>query len=426
LLLVAPPDSYRLAPYLAAARRLGVEALVASEGQYSLVGAIASGLHINLRDVAGSLGLICQAAAQGPFDAVVGTDDDTVELACQAAQALGLPHNDPHGARLARRKDLARATLSAAGLPVPDHRLIDLSRSLHIQFRGLRYPCVAKPVALSGSRGVIRADGPDELAAACLRIARIVRDRAGEEARVALVEQFVPGVEVALEGMLERGRLEVLALFDKPDPLDGPYFEESYYVAPSRLDAQVADKVAACVAQACQAYGLRNGPVHAELRIHRGEPWIIEVAARTIGGQCARLLQFGAGQSLEELVLARSLGLEIEGERADGAAGVLMIPIPRAGILRRVEGVTAALRVPCVTDVEISVREGYELVPPPEGDSYLGFVFAEAVSPEQVEAALREAHARLRIIIAPQLPVRVAPALARTARYFLGRKPEGA
>jgi biotin carboxylase len=272
------------------------------------------------------------------------------------------------------------------------------------QLAGLAYPCVVKPIALSGSRGVIRADSPAELLAACERVRAILGEVDDPEERSRLlVEGFVPGPELALEGLLHDGGLRVLALFDKPDPLDGPFFEETYYVTPSRRGAATQALIARRVQEACRAFGLTQGPVHAEVRLWGGDAWVLEVAARTIGGQCARLLRFGTGRGLEELVLAQAAGLPLEVAEPDQAAGVLMIPTPVRGLLRRVEGVLAALRVPLVEDVEISVREGYPLVPLPEGSTYLGFVFARGPTPEQVERALREAHACLRVVTAPLL-----------------------
>ena len=230
-----------------------------------------------------------------------------------------------------------------------------------------------------------------------------------------LIERYQRGVEVALEGLLEAGRLEVLAVFDKPDPLEGPYFEETYYISPSRQSAAVLARVHDCVQAACRAYGLSTGPVHAELRIDGDSVYLLEVAARTIGGQCARLLELGTGHSLEALVIARALGLVLPVSAAAGASGVLMIPIPRGGVLRRVEGVLAATRVPGIEDLEISVREGYELVPLPEGSSYLGFIFARGPSPEAVEDALRAAHAKLEIVTAPVWHIGGDPSILRTA-----------
>ncbi len=408
VLLVAPASSYRISPYLDAARRLGLEPVIVSQGEHSLVGAVAGGIQINFEDHAAAVETVLSACAGNAPAAVIATDDAGVPLAAQIAGRLDLPHNPPEAAQIARRKDLARARLTQAGVPVPRFWLLDLAQPLAPQLRDVAFPCVVKPLALSGSRGVIRADDPAQLAAACARTAAIVaREQPGdpELSQRLLVEAFIPGPEVALEGMLDDGRLQVLTLFDKPDPLDGPYFEETYYVSPSRLDPALQAHIATRVREACAAYGLRHGPVHAELRLWRDEAWVLEIAARTIGGQCARILRYGAGHSLEELVLSQALGMQLAQARTDSAAGVLMIPTPERGILRRVEGVLDAAEVEGVEEVEISVREGYELVPLPEGSSYLGFVFARAQTAEQVERALRAAHGCLRIVTAPVLPV---------------------
>lgn len=379
-----------------------------SQGEHALVGAELPGVHLPLSSADASERVASVGRREGCV-AIVATDDATVETASAAASALGLPGNPVGAVRCSRRKDLGRAALAAAGLPVPRFRVLELERPIGPQLRGIDYPCVVKPVALSGSRGVIRADGESALLAACQRVARILEEVVDPQERSRiLVEGFIPGPEVALEGLLDQGRLQVLALFDKPDPLDGPYFEETYYLTPSRLPAALRDRVIARVRDACAAYGLVQGPVHAEVRLSAGEAWVLEVASRTIGGQCARLLRFGTGYGLEDLVLGQAAGIQRDLTPPDEAGGVLMIPTPRAGVLRRVEGALAAQRIPYVEDVEICVREGYRLVPLPEGSSYLGFVFARAPTPERVEAALRAAHACLSIVTAPLLATATA------------------
>ncbi len=404
ILLIAPHGSYRTAPFLLAAERRGVEVLIASEARHSLVSAYAQGLHIDLGDPQASLQTILREAQRRPFAAVLGSDDSSTELAALVAGALGLPHNPVDAVRLARRKDLARARLAQAGVPVPRHWRLDVTRPLATQIEDIRYPCVLKPVALSASRGVIRADNRAQLRAAAARI-QVLLANAGltepDERDTILVEEFIAGAEVAVEGLLTRGRLDILAVFDKPDPLNGPYFEETYYITPSRLGPQILPAVHDAVSAACAAYGLRQGPIHAECRINEQGVWIVEVAARTIGGSCGRLLRFGTGHGLEELVGMHALGERPELQGETGGAGVLMIPIPQAGILRRVEGVLAAQRVPYIEELLIDVREGYEVVPLPEGASYLGFTFARAPSAEQAEAALRAAHACLRVVVTP-------------------------
>jgi biotin carboxylase len=270
---------------------------------------------------------------------------------------------------------------------------------------------VVKPLVLSGSRGVIRADDADALRAALSRVAALlsspeVAQRRDPDLTRVLVEQFIPGPEVALEGLLMRGHLHVLALFDKPDPLDGPFFEETLYVTPSRHPAPLQDEVAREVSRACAALGLAEGPVHAELRLSTSGPRLLEVAARSIGGLCGRALRFGVGVTLEELILRHALGLSTEPPpREKGAAGVLMLPIRRRGVLEEVRGVEAAREVPLIEDVAITAHLREELIPLPEGASYLGFAFARGDRPEQVEAALRQAGARIDAVVKPRLPV---------------------
>ncbi len=402
MLVIAPHSSYRTTAFLDAADPLDADVLFASEGKHSVVSAYADGLHIDLEDTEGAIQTILREAARRPFAGVAGTDDATTELAARVARELGLPHNPPAAVRIARRKDLARKRLTEKGVPVPQHHLIDLRQSLTRQAEAVRFPCVLKPLALSASRGVIRVNGIEQFLRACSRIGQLLKTEEAEERDRILAEDFISGSEVAVEGMLRGGELDVLAIFDKPDPLEGPYFEETYYVTPSQLDEATQAEIRQRVNDACDAYGLREGPIHAECRINDDGVWILEVAARTIGGLCGRLFRFGTGYSLEELVLAHAMAIPLLRPAANpGGAGVLMIPTPAAGILRRVEGVLAAQSVRFVEEVSIVVREGYQLVPWPEGSGYLGFVFAHAPTPQQAEAALRQAHAKLNFIVAP-------------------------
>lgn len=269
------------------------------------------------------------------------------------------------------------------------------------------YPCVLKPRRLSGSRGVIRANNPAEFLQAFYRLKRIVLSEGyAEEETTFLVEDFIPGVEVALEGILTHGALKVLTLFDKPDPLDGPFFEETIYTTPSRLSQEVQQAIAACVSTAASALGLRHGPVHAELRVNESGPWMLEIAGRSIGGLCSTILEFGSGMCLEELILRHAIGEEIQTlERDTHATGVMMIPIPSAGILKGVTGVEEAAAVPLITGVEITAKVHHPLVPLPEGASYLGFIFARGETPVQVEEALRQAHRCLHFEIRREIPV---------------------
>jgi biotin carboxylase len=405
LLLLTTPSSYRLPAFLAAAERLGVTVLVAEDTPAALARRSELRLGLDFTAEPEALAVIAALNAEAPLAAVLAVDDSGSLLAARASAALGLPHNDPASAEAARDKYLMRQAFAQAGVPSPAFRLCTTGDDLIALAQSTAYPCVLKPLQLNGSRGVIRADDPIEFVAAAQRIARLLSRLTGEPGpHKFLVEDFIPGSEVALEGLIEDGHLQILALFDKPDPLDGPFFEETIYVTPSRLPAAIQLAIGAVAAQAATALGLRRGPLHAELRLSPSGPVMVELAGRSIGGLCSRTLQFGSAASLEELILRQAAGLPITSlSQAGRAGGVMMIPIPQAGVLRAVHGLDQARAVAGVESVEISAPLHYSLTPLPEGDAYLGFIFARGADPAAVEAALRASHACLSFTIMPEI-----------------------
>lgn len=400
MVLLVPSSTYRAADFLEAARRLGVEVVVASEEPQPLAGVMGDrSLQVDLDDPEAAATAIVEHDARYAVDAVVALDDRGTEVAGAASLRLGLRTNPPEALRAARDKLALRHALARREVPQPAFAEIPASAGdddVVGVAASVGFPCVVKPTTLAASQGVLRADGPDDVAAVVRRVRAIARSAGVAPGAPLLVERFVDGPEVAVEGLLSDGALDVLAVFDKPDPLTGPAFEETIYVTPSRLPSADVAAATAALAAACGAVGLVEGPVHGELRVSGGRASVIEVAARTIGGRCARALAFGHGRSLEELVLAQALGVPLEDRRrAPGAAGVLMVPIPAAGRLVGVEGQDEALTVDGVTGLEITVAPGRFVAPPPDGNRYLGFVFARGARPALVEHALREAGARL-------------------------------
>jgi biotin carboxylase len=401
VLLLLPSGTYKAPDFLSAAGRLDIEVVVASETEQTLAAAMGdAALVVDLADPAGAAAAITALAARRPLDAVVAVDDQGVLIAALAAKELGLPANDPEAVARTRNKAAMRSALGS--VLQPDFRIVGRGGEVVAAAEEVGWPVVVKPVSLSASRGVIRADDRAAAEAAAARVWAILDEDCHPEEEPILVEAYVPGEEVAVEALLRGGRLEVLAVFDKPDPLTGPYFEETLYVTPSRLPAEAQADIAGAVAEAAAAIGLTEGPVHAELRIDpEGRPWILELAARTIGGLCARTLRFAAGVTLEELVLRHALGLPLDPRREEVAAGVMMLPIPRAGRLVAVHGQDEARAVPGVTALELSIRLGGDVRPLPEGDRYLGFMFARGRTPAEVEQSLRTAHAHLDVEITP-------------------------
>jgi biotin carboxylase len=406
LLLLLPTTTYRTQDFLDAAGTLGVDVVCASEKPSTFEAHAPDHLlTLDFTDPDGAAAQVAAFAGRRPVNAVVGVDDLTAVAAAAIAERLGLRASAPAAVAAARDKYQMRQCLAAAGVPIPRYRRIALKDDPFLAARGVEFPCVLKPLALSASRGVIRANNVDQFIAASRRIAALLaRDdvrAGGDAAQFLLAEQYIPGIEVALEGLLTGGSLQTLALFDKPDPLEGPFFEETIYITPSRLPASAQSAIERVAAAACAALGLTEGPVHAELRVNDDGPWVLEIAARSIGGLCSRTLRFGTGMTLEEIILRHALRWPIASlARERRPAGVMMIPIPRAGRLEKVTGVEDAERVAGVEEVTLTAHLGQDLVPLPEGWQYLGFIFARAETPAAVEAALRDSHARMRFDIA--------------------------
>ncbi len=402
VLLIAPAGSYRIIPYLEAAKSLGVEMLVVSNSEHSLIPQIARGISVNFGDTSLARKKILDAIANLNILCVLATDDICVDLGSQIAQHLNLPQNKPEAARLTHRKDLAREALRLAGCNTPDFQIIELIHATKVSAT-IDYPVVIKPLSLSASKGVIRANDATEFIHACERVDSIL-EAAGQfdyERHHVIIEAYLDGPEFAVEGFIVDGTFHLLTIFDKPEPLVGPFFEETYYLTPSQLDDSLQKELVEEVSRCCEAYQLSHGPVHAEVRMTQAGVVLIELAARTIGGQCGQLIEFSTQQKLEELVIRGMCGFEPKLPSRAESAGVLMIPVTESGLMKRVEGLTAALQVEFIKDIEIHIQTGYELVPLPEGSSYLGFIFAQAPSYEQTYSALKTAYSKLRFVTQP-------------------------
>ncbi len=405
VLILAATTAYQVDDLTAACRRLGLDPLLGTDRCHVLAETWPAGaLALDFRDPARAASQAIAGMGAEPVAGVVATDEKTALIAGLVAERLGLRHASLEAARAAADKRRFRERMRAAGLAQPDFALVALGEDPRPAARALGYPVVIKPLHLSASRGVMRADGDGELVGRTARLAQLLADPAvaaiaaePEAARMFLIERFVAGAEVAFEGLMAGGQLRRLALFDKPDPLDGPFFAETIYVTPSQLPEARQAAVAAAVGAAARAIGLDEGPVHAELRLAEGEPVVLELAARSIGGLCGRVLRFGAGIALEEVVIAHAAGRD-PGELSRSGApagGVMMLPIVQAGVLAEVRGVEEARALPAIRDVVVTARVGDHLVPLPEGHAYGGFIFADGDTPADVVAALRAAAARL-------------------------------
>ncbi len=402
LLLIAPADAYRIADFVEAARSLNCDVVIASDGARQIAATLGERyVEIDPARAQWSRDRILKAAAESPVDAIVSIDDRGVEIAALASAELSLPHNPPAAVAATRDKLEMRKAWRAGGVAQPAFAVAGPDEDPAVVAGTIGFPCVVKPIGLSASRGVIRADGAEALRTAAGRVRAILSAAGQDPEEPLLVEEYLPGEEIAVEGILIGGDLQVLAVLDKPDPLEGPFFEETLFVTPSRHPAGTLEAAIALCRQAAAALGLREGPVHAEVRLTPAGPRMLELAARSIGGLCGRALRFGLlGLTLETHLLRHALGYPSAiTEPASAAAGVMMLPIPRAGRLEAVHGKTAALAVPGITGLDMTVQVGTELTPLPEGDRYLGFLFATGAAPDEVEASLREAYAALDVVI---------------------------
>lgn len=417
ILIVSTTTGYQLRSFGDAAGQLGVELMFATDRCHAIDDPWQDGaVPVRFEDVRGSVDAVLHAAAARPLHGVVAVGDRPVIVAAHVASALGIPWHSPEGAAASANKRVSRERFAAAGLLAPWHFVLASSDIAEGAARQAQYPAVVKPLGLSGSRGVIRANSPRELVEAITRVRALLarpelRAMRLEQGQDMLIEGYVPGPEYAVEGLVTHGAFRPLAVFRKPDPLDGPFFEETIYVTPPEVAPSVVEGLVAAAARAASALGLSHGPVHAECRIASNGEFVIEAAGRPIGGLCSRVLRFGSdgGVSLEGLLLRHACGEDVSAmQREPSAAGVMMIPIPARGIYRRVEGVERARGVGHIEDVRITAKPDQLLEPLPEAGSYLGFIFARAGSPGSVLGALRESHAQLSFTIDPAIPV-VAP-----------------
>lgn len=399
LLLLLPAAGYANPDFIAAAARLGIELVACADYCHRLAPGwgLPPLMSVPFDQPAIALPQVLAALNQ-PVDAVLAVDDHGQALAAQLRVALNVPGNAPEAVATLTDKLRFRQLQQAIGLPHPAFAEIGDAGVNTSAAPG--FPLVVKARRLNASRGVVRADDADQLARALVQVRRI-QQRAQREREDLIIEAFIPGVEVALDGVLSGGVLQVLAIFDKPDPLDGPYFEETLFITPSRLPQATQREFADAVARACGAADLTEGAVHAEARINDAGVWLLEIAPRGIGGLCGRVLDTTLGMNSAEIVLRHAVGLPLPTPANDSAAGVMMIPIPTSGILHGVDGLAAARAVPHISGIVITATPGQLVAPPPDGAGYLGFLFSRAATPTQAEAALRTAHAALAVRIQP-------------------------
>jgi hypothetical protein len=401
IVLLANPNTYRGKSFADAADRLSLHILWAIDIPERLASEWNMSLSVDFSNHDKSVKTIVSLANTNQIVSILAIDDSATLIAAEACSLLDLPHNSPSAAKAARDKLIMRQSLRSGEVLCPKFMSFQHNANPEDIAKQISYPCVLKPLLLNGSRGVIRANNPTEFKTAWHRVRNILSNSVGTQ---IMVEDYIPGTEVAVEALISDKGIKILAIFDKPDPLIGPFFEETIYVTPSRLPQEDQLEIENTLISAARALGLRFGPIHAEFRINERGVWPIEIAGRTIGGLCSNILSFGSGLSLEELVLLQASGSNIDKFAADDRSkGVMMIPIPKRGILRKITGIEQAKSIAGIDKIEITAKLNYPLTPLPEGDGYLGFIFAYGETPSKVENALRQSHSLLQFQIESEM-----------------------
>ena len=406
VLILLAKTTYRAKSFMEAGRKLGLEISVGSNHQQSLSELVpGSSLLLDPDDIITSVKGIVEFNSRYELSGVVAAEDDFAILAAAAAETIGLVQHSLKGVSAVRNKGSMRERLAGKEGHAIWFQSCDLSEDINSILETTRFPCVVKPVSLSGSRGVTRCNNSEEFMIAWTRLKKILASEglgkgSDESLGEVVIEEYLEGREVAVEGIMDEGRLMLIGILDKPDPMEGPFFEETILITPSRLSALLQNKLMERTEQIAVSLGLENGPIHAEFRVKREEINLLEIAPRSIGGYCSRIFRFQPESTLEELILRHSLGRQVDHYRSQGGSeGVFMLPVPKEGKLHNVFGIEEARSVKGIKDVEITLPTGAQVLPLPDGNQYLGFLFAKGKNPEFVESALREAFSILSVEI---------------------------
>ena len=406
VILIIPSASYRTSAFITAVKKLDLKVLVISDKSQVFSGKYPDNLIImNFHHWKDRLDEISEWSERNGLKAVIGVDEESIVLAANISNYLNKEHNPVDSVLLTKNKYLMRIELKKAGICSPWFKRFPVHESPKKIINEIIFPCVIKPTFLSASRGVIRVNTIKELSDGFKTLNDLlsleeIRKRGGDQSDWILVEEYIPGKEVAIEGIVSEGKLKVLAVFDKPEPLVGPTFEETIFVTPSILPEKTLYSLFETAEIAVNTLGIVKGPVHIEIRINSSGNYILECASRSIGGICSNVLEFHGGMSLEELILRSYLGRNVEKTKlTDTARGVMMMPNEKSGILKEIRGVEDALNVKGVTDLQITLKPGENLEPLPKGDRYLGFIFAEDKDQELVIKALKNAWSKIAVVL---------------------------
>ena len=378
LLLVIPENSYKSNDFVTSAEKLDLDFLVITDsqqvfGQFSDT-VIIHGFDEELEnDVKEKLQDVTH---------ILPVDHSALKFSAYLVDLLKAKGNNTKSINTAMNKFESRNIFNSISEIKIQNAIVNKIEDIEI-FINENGTSVLKPIYGTASKSVIKVESFQENKA---EVEKLMQDCSDQD---LIIEEFVDGSEYALEGNLINSELNKIVIFDKPINYKEPYFEESIYIAPTEIPDKTQKEIVNLIGKACKKLGLENGPVHVEFKIHNKEIFIIEINPRMIGGLCSRCLSFGLFKtSLEEIALHAFLNNELKSiDLLSNFVGVLMIPTPISGKFISINK-NELESIPNVSGVEITVSENSNLLEPPFGDKYLGFVFSQGDSKEKVMESL--------------------------------------
>ena len=378
LLLVIPENSYKSNDFVTSAEKLDLDFLVITDsqqvsGQFSDTVIIHSFDEELENDVKEKLQDVTH---------ILPVDHSALKFSAYLVDLLKAKGNNTKSINTAMNKFESRKIFNSISEIKIQNAIVKKIEDIEI-FINENGTSVLKPIYGTASKSVIKVESFQENKA---EVEKLMQDCSDQD---LIIEEFVDGSEYALEGNLINSELNKIVIFDKPINYKEPYFEESIYIAPTEIPDKTQKEIVNLIGKACKKLGLENGPVHVEFKIHNKEIFIIEINPRMIGGLCSRCLSFGLFKtSLEEIALHAFLNNELKSiDLLSNFVGVLMIPTPISGKFISINK-NELESIPNVSGVEITVSENSNLLEPPFGDKYLGFVFSQGDSKEKVMESL--------------------------------------
>ena len=378
LLLVIPENSYKSNDFVVAAEKLGIDFLIITDSE-QVSSKFSDTVIINKFDAELNKNNLKKLK---DVTHVLPVDHSALKFSGYLVDLLEVKGNKLESINLSMNKYESRKIFNSLLDIKVNNEIIKNIDDVNT-FINKNGTSVLKPIYGTASKSVLKINNVEKNKE---QIEKLMQDCFDQD---LVIEEYIDGKEYALEGTIINSELKKIVIFDKPVEYKHPYFEESIYITPSELSSEAEKRVVSIVDKACKKIGLEDGPVHVEFKINENQIFIIEINPRMIGGLCSRCLSFGLFKvSLEEIILHAFMNNELKNiELLNNYVGVLMIPTPKSGKFISINKEELE-KIPNISNVEITVPEGSDLLEPPYGDKYLGFAFSQGIDKKTVNESL--------------------------------------